>query len=294
MNESNGTARTGDALTVRDLCVSFHGRPALRDVAFEIADGSITALIGSSGCGKTTVLRCIAGFVRPDAGRIELRGHVMSDSNTFVAPDRRRIGYVPQEGALFTHLDVAGNVAFGIRRRSDRSARVAECLELVGLAGFERRRVDELSGGQQQRVALARALAPRPDLVLMDEPFSALDAALRPEVCADVVDALRESGATAVIVTHDRDEALAVATNMIVMVDGVVAQAGTPVAICGRPASPEVSELLGPLEIVEGTSDGIAVETSTGSIRLDGRRPPRGPVDVIVRPSTAIAFERST
>jgi iron(III) transport system ATP-binding protein len=194
---------------------------------------------------------------------------VVSDASTFVLPERRHVGYVPQEGALFPHLDVAGNVGFGLERSSGRDARIAECLELVGMSGFERRRVDELSGGQQQRVALARAMAPRPQLIVMDEPFSALDAAMRPEICADVVSALRAEGATAIIVTHDRIEALAVADRIAVMMNGSVMQYDDPVALYRNPASSEVAAFLGDFYVEDGVARDGFVTTSTGSFATD-------------------------
>ena len=284
---------TSPALQLEDVSLSFGSSSVLDHVSFTVEDASITALMGPSGCGKTTVLRCIAGFERPSSGSIRLRDVTITDREVFVPAHRRRIGYVPQDGALFPHLDVTGNVGFGLDRSADRRVRVEECLEMVGLGGFGARRVDQLSGGQQQRVALARALAPRPDLVLMDEPFSSLDAALRPAVCADVVAALRDAGATAVIVTHDRDEALAVADHLVVMLDGHIAQSGGPATVCRAPATPEVARLLGRVEVVSGTSDGSRVTTDGAVIDLDGGAIPTGPVDVVVRHGAAYAFPRS-
>ena len=237
-------------------------------------------IVGASGSGKTTILRCIAGFERPDSGTISINEAVVSDVSTFVLPERRHVGYVPQEGALFPHLDVAGNVGFGLERSSGRNARIAECLELVGMSGFERRRVDELSGGQQQRVALARALAPRPQLIVMDEPFSALDAAMRPEICTDVVSALRAEGATAVIVTHDRIEALAVADRIAVMMNGSVMQYDDPVTLYRNPASSEVAAFLGDFYVEDGVARDGFVTTATGSFAT-GESELSGEVDVV-------------
>ncbi|HEX5495729.1 MAG TPA: ATP-binding cassette domain-containing protein, partial [Mycobacteriales bacterium] len=184
---------------------------ALRDVDLEIGSGGLTAILGASGSGKTTLLRVVAGFDRPERGRVALDGVALVGDGVCVRPERRGIGIVPQDGALFPHVDVAGNIAFGLRgrpggrpgiRRRSRAERVGELLEMVGLAGYQRRRPDELSGGQQQRVALARALAPEPRVVLLDEPFSAIDAALRTELGVEVRDLLRRLETTAVLVTH--------------------------------------------------------------------------------------------
>jgi ABC-type Fe3+/spermidine/putrescine transport system ATPase subunit len=204
-------------VTIRGLAVAFGSgserTEVLRDLDLDVIDGHLTAVVGASGCGKTTLLRTIAGFVAPDAGTVSIDGQVVAGRGVHVPPERRGVTLVPQEGALFPHLDVASNVAFGLTRRQPRT-RVAELLELVGLAGMETRRPHELSGGQQQRVALARALAPEPRLVLLDEPFSALDAGLRESVRAEVRRVLRRAGTTALLVTHDQDEALSVADSV--------------------------------------------------------------------------------
>ena len=184
-------------------------------------------MLGPSGCGKTTTLRLIAGLERPDAGEIVVGGRVVSSADRFVPAEQRRIGMVFQDYALFPHMDVAGNVGYGLGRKPD-GGRVREALELVGLAGSEKRPVHELSGGQQQRVALARALAPTPDLVLLDEPFSNLDASLRDRLRQEVSQILRTAGVTALFVTHDQEEAMSIAETVAVMRDGRVEQAGTP------------------------------------------------------------------
>ncbi|MEX1217276.1 MAG: ABC transporter ATP-binding protein [Acidimicrobiales bacterium] len=268
-------------LEVSSLTKSFDGERVVDTISFAVRSGEIAVIVGPSGGGKTTVLRCIAGFERPDSGSISINGELVVDSETFIAPEYRHVGYVPQEGALFPHLSVAGNVGFGLPRSANRLDRVPECLALVGMAGFENRRVDELSGGQQQRVALARAMAPRPQLIVMDEPFSALDAALRPEICADVVAALRADEATAIIVTHDRDEALAVADRIAVMMNGSVMQYDDPVTLYKSPASDEVAEFLGDFYVERGVAlDGL-VTTASGTFAanadLDGN------VDVVRR-----------
>lgn len=228
---------------------------ALRGVDLEVADGSLTAVLGPSGCGKTTLLRVMAGFDRPDRGEVRLDGRLIAGPGVFVAPERRSIGVVAQEGALFPHLSTAANVAYGLplppRQRLSPSARAArrdrveQMLELVGLPGMGERRPDELSGGQQQRVALARALAPEPAVLLLDEPFSALDAALRVELREEVRDLLRSIGATAVLVTHDQAEALSLADRVAMMRDGRVIQFGTPAAVYAHPVDPEAAAFLG-------------------------------------------------
>jgi iron(III) transport system ATP-binding protein len=267
-------------LKVESVTKSFDGVRVADSVSFSVESGQIAVIVGPSGSGKTTVLRCIAGFERPDSGTISMNEAVVSDTSTFVLPERRHVGYVPQEGALFPHLDVAGNVGFGLERSSDRDARIAECLELVGMSGFERRRVDELSGGQQQRVALARALAPQPQLIVMDEPFSALDAAMRPEICADVVSALRAEGATAIIVTHDRIEALAVADRIAVMMNGSVMQYDDPVTLYRNPASDQVAAFLGDFYVEDGVARDGEVTTATGSFAT-GESELSGAVEVV-------------
>lgn len=269
-------------LEVDAITKSFDGAPVVDRVSFSVASGQIAVVVGPSGSGKTTVLRCIAGFERPDSGSVIIDGEVVSDQGRFVAPERRHVGYVPQEGALFPHLDVAGNVGFGLDRSIDRAARIDECLAMVGMEGFADRRVDELSGGQQQRVALARAMAPRPRIILMDEPFSALDAALRPEICADVVSALRADGATAVIVTHDRDEALAVADLIAVMMDGSVIQCDDPVSLHRHPASDAVAAFLGEVQVESGVAVDGVVTTASGTVTAGGTDL-SGEVEVLTR-----------
>jgi iron(III) transport system ATP-binding protein len=279
------------ALEVRGLSRSYSGHPALADADVTVEEGSITVVLGPSGSGKTTLLRLVAGFERPDAGTITVGGQLVAGPGRLVAPERRRVAIVPQEGALFPHLSVASNIAFGLHRGPDRSARVTECLALVGLAGYERRRPDQLSGGQQQRVALARALAPHPSLILLDEPFSALDAAMRPQVRADVVAALRADGATAVVVTHDRDEALALADQVVVMIDGCIEQAADPVTLYRSPANSRVAEFIGRGDVVRGVREGDVVRTPSGELPVDpASRTSDGEVDVVVRPEPVLVY----
>ncbi|MBC7373654.1 MAG: ABC transporter ATP-binding protein, partial [Frankiales bacterium] len=223
------------ALRVRGLSKAF-GAPVLNGLDLDVVAGSLVALLGPSGCGKTTLLRLVAGFEPTDAGTVEVGGQLVAGPGCHVAPERRRVGIVPQEGALFPHLSVHDNVAFGLTRAQRRGTRPDEVLELVGLAELGRRMPHELSGGQQQRVALARALAPRPSLVLLDEPFSALDAGLRATVRAEVRASLQAAGAAAVLVTHDQQEALSVADVVAVVRDGQVVQAGDPWSVYAQPA----------------------------------------------------------
>ncbi len=255
---------------------TFAGRPpvvALHDVDLDAPDGAITAVLGPSGCGKTTLLRTLAGMERPEAGSITLGGRVLVGGGVHVPPERRRIGLVPQEGALFPHLDVAANIAFGLhgRPRRERRARVHELLDLVGLTGMGRRRPHELSGGQQQRVALARALAPGPEVVLLDEPFSALDTALRASLRDDVAATLRQAGTTGVLVTHDQTEALSVADRVAVMREGTMVQVGSSVEVYRRPADLWTARFLGEAVVVPGhrvERDDRTVETALGRLVL--------------------------
>jgi iron(III) transport system ATP-binding protein len=237
--------------------------PALRDVSMTIPSGRLTSVLGASGSGKTTLLRVIAGFEQPERGRVSLDGRYLVGPGAFVRPEHRGSGIVPQDGALFPHLDVAGNVAFGLARttidrlaparRRARAARVEDLLTLVGLEGYQRRRVDQLSGGQQQRVALARALAPSPGVILLDEPFSAIDAALRAHLGTEIRDLLRDLGITTVLVTHDQEEALSLADQVVVMRDGRVVQIGAPREVYQSPIDAATARFVGDAVVLEGT-----------------------------------------
>jgi iron(III) transport system ATP-binding protein len=261
-----------NALSVRALRKSFGRSQVLAGIELDVPAGSLTAVLGSSGCGKTTLLRLIAGFERGDEGTIEVGGQLVSATRAHVAPERRGVGFVAQEGALFPHLDVAANVAFGLPRAERKSPRVGELLELVGLAGLEKRHPHQLSGGQQQRVALARALAPRPRLVLLDEPFDALDASLRVQIRAEVREALRRSGATALLVTHDQQEALSLADVVAVMRDGTIVQAAAPQTLYRDPLDAELAGFLGEAVLLGGVlRDGYA-ETALGRLVTRGRK----------------------
>ncbi len=239
------------SVEVRGLSFGYDVEPVLRDVDVCTPDGTLLAVVGSSGCGKTTLLRVLAGFERPWAGEVRLGGEVVVGPGVDVALHRRRVGIVPQEGALFPHLSVADNVGFALARRDPgRAARVAELLVLAGLQGLGDRYPRELFGGQQQRVALARALAPRPRVVLLDEPFAALDPATRRGVRVAVREVLAEEGATAVLVTHDREEALSMADRVAVLDAGRVLQVGGPTEVYDAPVDAVVAALLGEVNLL--------------------------------------------
>ncbi len=262
---------------------AFGTKQVLRNVDLDVPSGSIIGVLGPSGSGKTTLLRIIAGFIGADAGHVVLGDDLLTSKSTLVAPERRAVGVVPQEGALFPHLDVQGNVAFGLRGQNDKATRVAEMLELVGMAGRAKAKPQELSGGEQQRVALARALAPNPRLVLLDEPFSALDATLRARVRDEVSRILRECGCTAVLVTHDQQEVFAIADAVAVMLGGTIAQAAEPRELYVRPASLEVALFVGESTVVSGRVDDDRVETEFGRLAVDGAGR-NGDVHVVIRP----------
>lgn len=290
-------------LVGRNLTKTFPAAPraiqALRGVDLTVVRGSFTAILGPSGCGKTTLLRIIAGIESPDHGELLVAGQTLNGHGVFVPPERRGMGLVPQDGVLFPHLDVAGNIGFGLRgasrgllslrERRERSQRVDELLELVGMPGFAKRRPDDLSGGQQQRVALARALAPRPEIMLLDEPFSALDAGLRAELRQEVRELLRKTGATTIFITHDQEEALSLADHMVVMRAGLVAQCGAPRQIYDEPIDLGVARFVGEAVLLPATidHDGSSIAVSPlgrTPVRAVAGSTRRGPCTVMVRP----------
>jgi iron(III) transport system ATP-binding protein len=242
---------------------------AIDETSLCVARGEVVALLGPSGCGKTTLLRLIAGFERPDAGTVELDRRLAAGPGTWVEPERRRVGMVFQDYALFPHLTVAANVGFGLARR-ERAARVAELLAIVGLAGLERRYPHELSGGQQQRVALARALAPSPELVLLDEPWSNVDPSLRDTLRTEVAEIMRPLGVTVLLVTHDREEAFSLADRIALMRNGRIVQEGTPEELYFSPASRWAAEFVGAANVLPGRVIGGLVETALGAFPANG------------------------
>lgn len=258
------------ALQVRDLVVGYGGPAIIQGVDLEVPRGEFLAVLGASGSGKTTFLRAIAGYLRPTSGEVAIDGRLVAGRDTWVPPEKRHIGVVPQEGALFPHLDVAANIAFGLPRKERRTTeRVAELLEMVGMVGMEHARPHELSGGQQQRVALARALAPEPKLLLLDEPFSSLDAALRVEVRSEVHALLRGIGTTTVLVTHDQEEALSLADRVAVISAGRIEQVDIPWRIYEAPSTLGIARFVGDLvELPVIGIDGDGARTPLGEIPL--------------------------
>jgi iron(III) transport system ATP-binding protein len=256
------------SLNVQNVTKSFNGQPVLRGVDLDIPAGSIVALLGPSGCGKTTLLRLIGGFDRLDDGEITFGSQVVASPRLHVPPERRRIGYVPQEGTLFPHLSVTDNVAYGLSRSARQGHRVTDMLALAGLSELGDRYPYELSGGQQQRAALARALAPEPGVILLDEPFNALDLDLRRQICDDVAAMLRREGATAILVTHDPVEAFAVADAVAVMHEGQIMQVDTPDNIYWQPASEHVARLTGQPIFINGVFQQGSVLTPLGTLPL--------------------------
>ncbi|HVL95482.1 MAG TPA: ABC transporter ATP-binding protein [Solirubrobacteraceae bacterium] len=255
------------ALRLEGLTRRFGARTAVDDVTLDVRPGELFALLGPSGSGKTTLLRLIAGFEAPDAGRVEIAGRPVAGGRAWVEPECRGVGLVPQGDTLFPHLSVGENVAFGVRRDPGRALRA---LELVGLAGRAADRPGELSGGERQRVALARALAPGPSLILLDEPFSSLDAALRGRLRRDIVDVLDRAGATGVLVTHDQEEALGLADRLAVLHEGRVMQCGTPTDVYWRPADEWTARFLGEVNVFDAWLDGDGASTPLGRFAAPG------------------------
>ena len=274
------------AVRLTGVMKNFGPVAAARNLNLEAERGKILALLGPSGCGKTTALRLIAGFELPDAGEVEISGRKVAGAGVHVPPERRRVGMVFQDYALFPHLSVARNVAYGLPRGKRSGTRIQETLELAHLSGLEDRMPHELSGGQQQRVALARALAPEPEMVLLDEPFSNLDAALRARVRTEMRDILHQAGVTAVFVTHDQEEALSVADEVAVMLDGEVVQSAPPEDLYHRPATREVAAFVGDANFLPGVARDGHVRCELGNIPLLEELD--GDVDVMVRPEALV------
>jgi len=286
--ERSGAVAVSKGVQVSGLFKSFSTQPVLRGVELDVPVGSFTAILGPSGSGKTTLLRILAGFDRMDAGAVVIGGQVMEDGRRFVRPQRRGIGYVPQEGALFPHLTVGDNVAFGVPRGERKG--IAHLVELVGLTGLERRYPHQLSGGQQQRVALARALAIQPKVVLLDEPFSSLDASLRDGVRRDVAHILADANATTILVTHDQDEALGMADQIAVLNEGCIVATADPRSLYGDPSDLAAAVLIGDANVMtaemhDGTARSVlgAVDVAPSEAGTGG-----GSVQLLLRPEQLV------
>ncbi|WP_290537781.1 MULTISPECIES: ABC transporter ATP-binding protein [Alcanivorax] len=285
-------------LQLENLTCGYHQQAVVKDLSLELAAGEIACLLGPSGCGKTTTLRAIAGLEPITGGSIHIQGRQVSSRSRQLPPEKRGLGMVFQEHALFPHLTVADNVAFGLRKqpREQQRLRVSECLDRVRLAGMEDRYPHELSGGQQQRVALARALAPRPALLLLDEPFASLDLDLRRALARELGDILRQESVTALLVTHDQEEAFALADRVGVMHQGQLEQWDTPYNIYHAPANRFVAEFAGYGSFLRGeVMDENTVRTSLGELtgRSNTALTPGSNVDVLLRPEDVIADERA-
>jgi iron(III) transport system ATP-binding protein len=274
-------------IELEDLSLRFPGGvQAVDRLSLSVVHGEILALMGPSGSGKTTVLRLIAGLERPDSGRLAIRDHVVAGPGVWVEPERRGVGLVFQDYALFPHLTVEENVGFGLhaRRRDARRRRVDEVLDLVGLAGIARRPPHELSGGQQQRVALARALAPAPDVILLDEPFSNLDADLRGQIREEVGRILRYTSTTAIFVTHDQEEGFAIADRVGVLHAGRLEQVDSPERVYHAPATRFVARFVGAAAFIPGTVSGPGIRTELGDLPNAPGLPRGAAVEVMIRP----------
>ena len=258
-------------LSIRNITKRFvRNLPVVEDLCFEVYTGEIFALLGPSGCGKTTTLRLIAGFERADAGEIYVAGQCFDGSKIHLPPEVRDIGIVFQEYALFPHLNVLQNVAFGLKKLPTklRDERVMTVLDMVGMTPFKNRKPHQLSGGQQQRVALARSIAPNPKLILLDEPFSNLDAGLRHSTREEVRTLLKNAGMSAVFITHDQEEALCFADRLAVMHNGRIEQIGTPETVYRHPQTPFVADFLGATNLIDGEAKGDYAETPLGKFQI--------------------------
>ena len=280
------------AIRCQNLSKKFGEVHAVDGVNLSLHEGRFLALLGPSGCGKTTTLRLLAGFEPPDIGEIEIGQQIVSGEGVFIPPEQRSVGMVFQEYALFPHMSVADNVAFGIPKGVDKKARVQEALNLVGLADTGTRMPYELSGGQQQRVALARALAPQPQLILLDEPFSNLDAGLRTQVRAEVRQILRQARATVIFVTHDQEEALSLADEVAVMIKGRIVQTDTPQKLYRRPISKQVATFLGNANFLPGEALDGQVACALGQLPTISIL--TGPVEVMLRPEDLVLIPDET
>ncbi len=274
------------AIRCQELSKMFGQVQAVAGVNLSLQEGHFMALLGPSGCGKTTTLRLLAGFEAPNGGKIEIGGQVVSGPGVFIPPEKRSVGMVFQEYALFPHLSVADNVAYGVPKGVNKKERVHEALSLVGLTDVATRMPYELSGGQQQRIALARSLAPHPQLILLDEPFSNLDAGLRTQVRAEVRQILRQAQATVIFVTHDQEEALSLADEVAVMMAGHIAQTDVPQKLYRRPINKQVATFLGSANFLPGQANDSQVRCELGQLPTSGIH--TGPVEVMLRPEDVL------
>ncbi|WP_028028358.1 ABC transporter ATP-binding protein [Gemmobacter nectariphilus] len=282
-------------LTAQGLVRRFGGRAVVDDVSLTIAAGQVTCLLGPSGCGKSTTLRMIAGVETPDAGIVAIDGQTVCGQGAQVPPERRSVGLMFQDFALFPHLSVADNVGFGIVHLPgpERRARIGELLERVNLPGFASKFPHELSGGEQQRVALARALAPRPRVMLMDEPFSGLDNRLRDGIRDATLDLLKDTGTAVLLVTHEPDEAMRMADEIALMRGGRIMQRGAPYNIYNAPVDKAAAAFFSDINVIRGVSRGALTETPFGAFLTPGHAD-GAPVDIVIRPQhLKIDFDRA-
>ena len=284
------------SVQLKGITAGYGGPPVLTELDLLVTSGEFIAILGSSGSGKTTLLRVIAGFLKPLSGTVEFGDHIVSSAKVWVPTEKRKVGIVPQEGALFPHLDVIGNIEFGVKKGSSSKLRVQEVLEMVGMSDYAKARPQELSGGQQQRIALARALAPRPEVLLLDEPFTALDAGLRTSLRSEVRQLLSDSGTTSILVTHDQEEALSIADRVAVMRNGQLVQLATPLNLYETPVDIDVARFVG--DSVELKAELISpdqVRTSLGDIPVKSGSNTQSPSLVaVLRPEQLIVTSVGT
>ena len=286
-------------LKLEQINIYYASHHVIKNIDLELSEGEIACLLGASGCGKTSLLRSIAGFEKISQGNIQIRGNIVSDMNTYIPPEQRHIGMVFQDFALFPHLNIYHNIAFGLQKfnKKSKNQRVEELLEMMGLAGIGEKFPHQLSGGQQQRVALARALAPKPDLLLMDEPFSSLDVELREQLASDVRKIIKYEGITSILVTHDQNEAFAMADKVGLLHEGKIIQWDSPYNLYHRPATQYVANFIGQGVIIPGQIiDDNTIHTDLGTIH---GKVPCGcqcscNVDVLIRPDDLIHDDNST
>ena len=281
-------------LRIEALTRSFGGRAVVSDVSLTVEAGQVTCLLGPSGCGKSTTLRMIAGVEHPDRGKITIDGELVFGPGVNAPPEARGVGLMFQDFALFPHLTVAGNVAFGLKGDNAlKVRRVGELLERVSLSGFQTKHPHELSGGEQQRVALARALAPRPRVMLMDEPFSGLDNRLRDGIRDETLDVLKAEGAAVLLVTHEPDEAMRMADEIALMRDGRIVQQGAPYNVYNAPLDKAAAAFLSDINVIRGISKGALTATPFGDFLTPGQAEGQA-VDIVIRPQhLKIDFDRA-